>query len=252
MRRNRGLVLSVLMTMVLIMVVLTGFLSNVEGNLGNQFDFGSVDEENATPGVDRLSENLTVSPITNREGSTGGARGAERSEGSGSGGSGDSGGSGGSEGSEDPEEPGSSGDSGDSSGGSDSEGSRDSDGSEDPGGAAEIDDGRLSINLDRINPSSETEISRLFTVTYEGEGEIELWVEAVNEEEYPGEVWFYASEPEYVRFDGEQTVTLSEGETVVIGIFISSFDAVATDTLLERMEIHAEEVSLEPGAYGDD
>lgn len=106
-------------------------------------------------------------------------------------------------------------------------------------GYAEVVDGELAINLTRVNPSSETEVRRLFTLSYEGDEEIEVWVEAVNQESYPGEVRFYATEPEFVRFDEGGTVTLQGGEEAVVGIFISSFDAEASDVLLEEMRIHA-------------
>lgn len=109
---------------------------------------------------------------------------------------------------------------------------------------AEVVDGELALNLTRINPSSETNFSRLFTISYDGDGAAEVWVEAVEEESYPGEVWFYTTEPEYVRFD-EGTVILESGESVVVGIYISSFDAGADDVLLEEMRINA--VPVEDG-----
>jgi len=119
------------------------------------------------------------------------------------------------------------------------------------GGGEYVDvvNGELSLNLTRINPSSETEIPRIFVLSYEGDDEIEVWVEAVNEEAYPGDVWFYATEPEYVRFDTGGRVTLQGGEEADIGVFVSSFNASADDILLENMRIHAEPVG--GGANGE-
>lgn len=122
-----------------------------------------------------------------------------------------------------------------------------------PGGSgeeyAEIVDGELTLNLTRINPSSETNFSRLFTISYDGDEPAEVWVEAVEQESYPGKVFFYTNEPEYVRFD-EGSVILGSGESVVVGVFISSFDAGADDVLLEQMRIHA--VPVEDGGTGTD
>lgn len=112
---------------------------------------------------------------------------------------------------------------------------------------AEVVDGELALNLTRINPSSETNFSRLFTISYDGDEAAEVWVEAVDEESYPGEVWFYTTEPEYVRFD-EETVILESGESMIVGIYISSFDAGADDVLLEEMRINA--VPVEDGDAG--
>ena len=127
------------------------------------------------------------------------------------------------------------------------------------GGYTEVVNGELSLNLTRINPSSETEIPRIFMLSYEGDEEIEVWVEAVNEEAYPGDVWFYATEPEYARFDIGERVILEDGEEADIGIFVSSFNASADDILLEQMRIHAEpiggdasgEIETTIGEYGD-
>ncbi|MDZ7687576.1 MAG: hypothetical protein U5J64_02435 [Halobacteriales archaeon] len=122
---------------------------------------------------------------------------------------------------------------------------------------ADVENGELSLNLTRINPSSETEIPRIFTISYEGDEKVEVWVEAVNQESYPGEVWFYSTEPEYVRFD-EDKITLEDGEEADIGVYVSSFNATADDVLLEYMRIHAEpvggeggEIDTTVGEYGD-
>jgi len=115
------------------------------------------------------------------------------------------------------------------------------------GGYAEVENGELSLNLTRINPSSETEIPRIFTLSYEGDEEIEVWVEAVNEEAYPGDVWFYATEPEFARFDRGERLTLQDGEEADIGVYVSSFNASADDILLEQMRIHAVPVDGEGG-----
>ena len=216
MSRRRRVLLTVV-GIIIVIILMTGILTFMSPDRSAMVTFGAVVDDERLSSSGGLEGNVTAVPYS-PENRTGGAEGIPEAENEN-----DDGSSGG--------------------GGTPEEG----------GATAEIEDGDFVLDLTRINPSSETEIQRLFEIRYDGDEEIEVWVEAVNQENYPGEVWFFSTEPEYVRFD-EERLTLEGGESAVVGVYVSSFDAGAGDVLLEEMRIHAEStddgfVGIEPLRY---
>ncbi len=216
MSRRRRVLLTVV-GLIIVIILMTGILTLLSPDRGAMVTFGAVVDDERLSDSGGLEENLTAVPYS-PENQTGGGDSIPEAEDENDGGSSGGGGS--------PEQ-------GDAT--------------------AEIDDGDFVLDLTNINPSSETEIPRLFEVEYDGDEEVEIWVEAVNQESYPGEVWFFSTEPEHVRFD-EERLTLEGGESAVVGVYVSSFDTGAGDVLLEEIRIHAEPVNdgfvgIEPLRY---
>lgn len=104
------------------------------------------------------------------------------------------------------------------------------------GGYAGYDaNGELTVDIESVNPDSQTHINNVFNITNQGEENVTVWIRDGQDN-----VTFHTHDSDIGSIESKGKVVLAPGEVVQVSIDIDARGEPAGSTLLDQITVHAE------------
>lgn len=95
--------------------------------------------------------------------------------------------------------------------------------------------GELTVDMESINPDSETHVNNVFNITNQGEENVTVWIE-----DNENNVTFHTHDSDVGTMESAGKVVLEPGETVQVSLHIDARGEPAGVQLLDQVTVHAE------------